>query len=98
MPYSEEETAVVRQYPKITIDEICEQLGKSRKSVIGKLAREGLYRRAPYMSKTGEPPITKPALVAQIEEYVDVELEGLEKASKQSLKKLLDALEEVLGS
>ena len=37
-----------------TVESIAKDLNKSTKSVIGKLAREGIYQKAEYKSKTGE--------------------------------------------
>lgn len=79
-----------------TVETLSKELGKSTKSIIGKLAREGVYQKAVYTSKTGELPVTKKELVSQIAEAVDGELdelEGLEKAPKQELKYLLSLVE-----
>ena len=72
-----------------TVEDIANILEKSTKSVIGKLAREGIYQKAEYTSKTGEKPITKIELVHQIAESLKCdpeELLGLDKAPKQALK------------
>ena len=71
-----------------TVRELADELGKSTKSIIGKLSREGVYKRSVYVSKTGEAPITKVELVSRIAyalELPDDKLEGLEKAPKQVL-------------
>ena len=47
-----------------TVEDIANILEKSVKSVIGKLAREGIYQKAEYKSKTGEKPITKLQIVS----------------------------------
>ena len=36
-----------------TVQILAEELGKSTKSIIGKLSREGVYQKAQYVSKTG---------------------------------------------
>ena len=46
-----------------TVEMLANELGKSTKSIIGKLSREGVYQKAIYVSKTGEIPITKKELV-----------------------------------
>ena len=59
---------------------------RSKKSIIGKLSREGVYRREVYVSKTGEKPITKVEIVSHIAEGLGVEvsdLAGLEKVQKR---------------
>ena len=75
-----------------TVDMIAENFGKSVRSVIAKLSREGIYVSQPRVTKTGEPVVRKAELVAQIEENFGVELPTLVKASKADLQTLLNAL------
>ena len=78
-----------------TVESIAKDLNKSTKSVIGKLAREGIYQKAEYKSKTGEKPITKLQLVSNLAERLELETEelaGLEKAPKGVLKLLCESL------
>ena len=78
-----------------TVEEIASTLEKSSKSVIGKLAREGIYQKAEYKSKTGEKPITKLQLVTSLAQRLELEtdeLAGLEKAPKGVLKLLCESL------
>jgi len=80
---------------KETINELAELLKRSPKSIIGKLSKEGVYKKQEYISKTGEPPVTKKELVAKIAELTKAELvklEGLEKAPKSTLKYLIITL------
>ena len=53
-----------------TVEELADELGKSIKSVIGKLSREGVYQKTEYLTKTGEKPITKKELVEQYGEQI----------------------------
>ena len=79
-----------------TVQILAEERGKSTKSIIGKLSREGVYQKAQYVSKTGEFPITKKELVVKIADAIDgklEELEGLEKSPKKELKYLLTLVE-----
>ena len=79
-----------------TVQILAEELGKSTKSIIGKLSKEGVYQKAQYVSKTGEFPITKKELVVKISDAIDGELEkleGLEKSPKKELKYLLTLVE-----
>jgi len=74
-----------------TVEKLAEELGKSSKSIIGKLSREGVYQRAIYKSKTGEAPVTKVELVTNIAENLGIEIEylvGLDKSPKAALKAL----------
>ena len=98
--YTEEQTqmmvgAYLDQPTRETVDKLAEELGRSTKSIIGKLSREGVYRREVYVSKTGESPITKVEIVNNIAESLGVEtrsLAGLEKSPKTSLKNLEKAV------
>ena len=74
-----------------TVEDIANILEKSTKSVIGKLAREGIYKKAEYISKTGEKPVTKIQLVNELAHHLNLPVEslaGLEKAPKGVLKLL----------
>jgi hypothetical protein len=76
-----------------TVEDIANILEKSTKSVIGKLAREGIYKKAEYISKTGEKPVTKIQLVNALAINLNIpieSLEGLEKAPKGVLKLLCE--------
>ena len=96
MNYTEEQTEyMVEHYESSptmeTVQYLAEKLGKTTKSIIGKLSREGVYKRAVYKSKSGELPITKVELVSNIAENMGVEVEnlvGLDKAPKATLKTL----------
>ena len=96
MNYTEEQTAfLVEKYqenPSMeTVVLLAEKYGKTTKSIIGKLSREGVYKRAVYKSKSGESPITKLELVSNIAENLGIEVEslaGLDKAPKTTLKAL----------
>ena len=78
-----------------TVEVLVEQLKRSKKSIIGKLSREGVYRREVYVSKTGEKPITKIEIVSNIADALEIEvgsLSGLEKSPKETLRRLLQAV------
>jgi hypothetical protein len=80
-----------------TVEELAETLNKSIKSIIGKLSREGVYKKTVYKTKTGEDPITKKELVQEVAELLDISYEsvaGLEKSPKADLKKLRDTIYE----
>ncbi len=98
--YTEEQTtmlvdAYLEKPTRETVDELAENLGRSTKSIIGKLSREGVYRREIYVSKTGESPVTKVEIVNNIAESLGLEsssLAGLEKSPKASLRSLEKAV------
>jgi len=100
MNYSREMTDdMVDQYKaapnRQTVAILANKYGKSEKSIIGKLSKEGVYKRAVYVTKTGEKPVTKAELVENIERAFGLmsgDLNGLEKAPKSVLKILKEEL------
>ena len=100
MKYSDEQTQyIIETYQanpqRETVRILSEELKKSEKSIIGKLSREGVYRREVYKTKTGEDPITKTEIVQNIGDALGLEIErlaGLEKAPKGVLKQIVEAL------
>ena len=105
MNYTEEQTSyIIEQYTKnptkSTIESLSNEFSKSPKSIIGKLSREGVYRREVYRTKTGEDPITKVEIVQNIADALRIEserLEGLEKAPKGVLKQIIESLNGVVA-
>jgi N-methylhydantoinase B/oxoprolinase/acetone carboxylase alpha subunit len=87
---------IVNQYrlepTRETVENLAEELNKSVKSIIGKLSREGVYRKTEYTTKAGEKPVTKLELVEELEEKLSVTLVGLEKAPKVALKNILKGI------
>ena len=78
-----------------TVEFLANMMERSKKSIIGKLSREGVYRREVYVSKTGESPITKVEIVNNIAESLGLEnttLAGLEKSPKAALRNLEKAV------
>ena len=83
-----------------TVEKLATELNKSVKSIIGKLSREGVYKKTVYKTKTGETPETKKEIVEEVANWLDIEYQtvaGLEKSPKASLKSLREALREELG-
>lgn len=81
-----------------SIEILVQELNKTKKSIVGKLAILGIYKKRPYATKQGEVPVTKKELVTEISamfllDYED--FEGMEKMPKKVLKllhsKLLEA-------
>ena len=87
---------IVNQYrlepTRETVEELAEELNKSVKSIIGKLSREGVYRKTEYTTKAGTKPVTKLELVQELEERLETTLAGLEKAPKSVLFKLKERI------
>ena len=66
-------------------------MNKSVKSIIGKLSREGVYLKTVYKTKTGEDPITKKEIVADIASILDISpdwIAGLEKSKERPKKSI----------
>ena len=80
-----------------TVEKLAEELDKSVKSIIGKLSREGVYRKTEYTTKTGEKPVTKLEIVQEMADLLEIPVEklsGLEKLPKTVLKLLRNSLGE----
>ena len=75
-----------------SVETLATKFGKSTRSVIAKLSREGIYVPMERKTKTGEPIVRKAELVAQIETHYGIELPSLVKATKADLIKLTDKL------
>jgi uncharacterized hydantoinase/oxoprolinase family protein len=78
-----------------TVKAFAEKFGKTVKSVVAKLSREGVYVKKAYVTKNGEKPVAKAELVARLAELTgetEENLSSLEKATKHSLEVLVKAL------
>jgi len=75
-----------------TVDALANQFGKTTRSIIAKLSREGVYVAQPRTTKSGEPVVSKSELVSSIQEHFGIELPTLVKAGKQDLQRLVDAI------
>ena len=75
-----------------TVDLLANKFGKSVRSIIAKLSREGVYVAQPRVTKSGEPVVRKAELVAQINAHFGVDFPTLVKASKVDLQNLVNHL------
>ncbi len=95
--YTPEQTEQMKaQYLSgITAEEIAQMLGKTVRSVVAKLSREGVYVAKTYVSKSGEP-VAKKDMVADsiglVLGLTEAETESLTKANKTALAKIFAAL------
>ena len=78
-----------------TVTRLCNILNKPKKSIIAKLVKEGVYQKKGYRDKRGERPITKLALVRDMEEWLGIDLMGLDKTPKLTLKRLHTSIMEM---
>ena len=96
--YTAEQTAtMLANYAEgMSTADIATAMGKTVKSVVAKLSREGVYKAKTYVSKNGEKPIAKDTLADKLAEVVgltEAETESLTKANKTALTKILAKLE-----
>lgn len=88
--------AMVADYKAgVSVAEIAEKVGKSVRSVVAKLSREGVYKAKEYVSKTGEKPVKKDAhadAIGAVLKLTEAETESLTKANKTALAKIFNAL------
>ena len=94
--YTAEQTAeiVTRFNAGETTEALATAFGKSTRSIVAKLSREGVYK-AKSKAKA-EVRIKKDALVAKIAEFIGADqekLDSLEKATAEALTLVLNALE-----
>ena len=95
--YTDEQTRdMIAEYlANVTVENIAAKLGKSIRSVIAKLSREGVYVAKAYVSKTGEKPVKKDAhadAIGAVLKLTEPEIESLTKANKTALAKIFAAL------
>jgi hypothetical protein len=79
-----------------TVETIAQEMGKSVRSIVAKLSREGVYRKKEYVSKTGERPVSKDVqadAIAAILQLSESDAESLTKANKSALAAILKALQ-----
>ena len=96
--YTAEQTAILVQgyLAGEPVAGLAAALGKTARSVIAKLSREGVYKAKEYTDKNGEKPIKKDIVADKIGalcELSDGEIDSLAKANKTALAKILDRLE-----
>lgn len=76
-------------------DELAEIFGKPKRSIIGKLSKEGVYEKKVYKTKQGTSPITKKEMIHKMSIIMGADaekLQGLEKAPKMDLAYLAECL------
>lgn len=77
-----------------TVATFAEKFGKTVKSIVAKLSREGVYQKKEYKTKAGETPIKKEELADEFQKafgLTEAEADSLTKANKTALVKILEA-------
>jgi hypothetical protein len=98
--YTESQTArMIGEYTanpsKDTVAMLAVEFGKSVRSIVAKLSREGVYQKAERTTKTGEPIQKKDATadaIGAVLQLTEAETESLTKANKTALLKIFAAL------
>ena len=95
--YTPEQTlAIVADYKSgVTVEELANRLGKSVRSIVAKLSREGVYQKKTYKTKTGEAVVKKDAhadAIGAILKLPENDIESLTKCNKAALKAIFEAL------
>jgi hypothetical protein len=78
-----------------SVESIADRMGKSVRSIVAKLSREGVYKKKEYVSKTGERPVKKDAhadAIGAILQLSESDTDSLTKANKSALKAIFTAL------
>ena len=93
---TEQTTKVVADYSNgVTIEQIAQDMGKSVRSIVAKLSREGVYKKKEYVTKTGEAVVKKDQHADAIGALLGLsepDTESLTKANKQALRVIFEAL------
>ena len=97
MVYDDETTEhIQKEYEadptRATVDRLAAELEVSPRSVIGKLASMGVYQAPKRVRKDGKKVELKRDLAAEIGELFGLELPSLEKAEREELRSLRDAI------
>ena len=81
---------------RATVEALAEKYERAVRSIVGKLSKEGFYKKPEYRTKLNEIPCTKEQLVEMIAtalEEPSEQLDGLEKSPKNALRLILGALD-----
>ena len=98
--YTPEQTvSMVADYAAgMSTADLAAKMGKTVRSIVAKLSREGVYKKKEYTTKTGETVVKKDALadkMAEVFGLTEAEADSLTKANKTALKKILDKFAEM---
>lgn len=78
-----------------TVAMFAETFGKSVRSIVAKLSREGVYKAKEYKTKAGEKPVKKDSVadaIGSILKLSEADTDSLAKANKRALQAVFDAL------
>ena len=69
-----------------TVDALAQTFGKTTRSIIAKLSREGIYKAQPRTTETGEPVISKSQFVSAIDDHFESKCQHLSKQANKTYK------------
>lgn len=78
------------------VKSIAQRMGKSTRSIVAKLTREGVYKKKEYVSKTGEKPVKKDIhadAIGALLGLTEPDTQSLTKANKAALVAIFKALQ-----
>lgn len=78
-----------------TVESLAKEMGKTVRSIVAKLSREGIYKKKEYTTKNGDKPVKKDAhadAIGAILKLTEAETDSLTKANKTALAKIFEAL------
>lgn len=78
-----------------TVEAIALKIGRSTRSIVAKLSREGVYKKKVYKTKNGESVVKKDAhadAIGAILRLPENDIESLTKANKNALRAIFEAL------
>jgi hypothetical protein len=81
---------------RATVETLAERYDRTVRSIVGKLSKEGFYKKPEYRTKLNEIPCTKEQMVEMIAKALDTHsetLDGLEKAPKSALRLILNRID-----
>lgn len=87
-----------KQFPEDkTIKALAMEMGKTEKSIVAKLVREGLYKAQPYVTKKGEKPVAKSVHAEKLAALVGLteptDIKALARVNKGALAKIIAILQ-----
>lgn len=93
--YTPEQTAkmVADFVAGVNVETIAKELGKTVRSVVAKLSREGVYKAKEYVTKNGDKPVSKDTLATEIAKALGLsegDADSLTKANKLALQRIAD--------
>jgi hypothetical protein len=92
---AELKTAYLENATAETVKAFAAKFGKTTRSIVAKLVKENVYRKAEYVSKTGEKPVKKDAhadAIGAILKLNENDTSSLSKANKSALVAIFTAL------